>query len=74
MSFFKNLFGSKKKVFTEEEFISSYDLKSKAIEGVLGKMEDMVGHAVIPFEIGGAVECIIFQSISKEPVLRQWNY
>jgi len=60
MSFFKNLFGSKKKVFTDEEFTSSYELKSKAIEGVLGKMEDMVGHAIIPFEIGGAVDMYYF--------------
>lgn len=60
MSFFKKLFGSKKKVFTDEEFETSYELKSEAIEKVLGKMEGMVGHAIIPFEIGGAVDMYYF--------------
>lgn len=60
MNFFKNLFGSKKKVFTEEEFISNYKLKSEAIEKVLGKMENMIGHAIIPFEVGGAVDMYYF--------------
>jgi hypothetical protein len=60
MNFFKNLFGSKKKDFTEEEFISNYKLKSEAIEKVLGKMENMIGHAIIPFEVGGAVDMYYF--------------
>lgn len=60
MNFFKNLFGSKKKTFTEEEFISNYNLKSEAIEKVLGKMENMIGHAIIPFEVGGAVDMYYF--------------
>jgi len=60
MSFFKKLFGSKKKVFTDEQFMESYELKSKAIEGVLGPMENMVGHAIIPFDIGGTVDMYYF--------------
>lgn len=60
MNFLKNLFGSKKKIFTEEEFISNYKLKSEAIEKVLGKMENMIGHAIIPFEVGGAVDMYYF--------------
>jgi hypothetical protein len=65
MNFFKNLFGSKKKVFTEEEFISNYKLKSEAIEKVLGKMENVIGHAIIPFEVGGAVDMYYFSEHIK---------
>ena len=42
--------------FTEEEFEKHYEMKSKGLEEVLGKSNDLVGHAIIPFEIGGAVD------------------
>src|ERR1043166_4073498 len=42
--------------FTDEEFEKHYKLKSQALEKVLGKSHDLVGHAIIPFEVGGAVD------------------
>ncbi|SRR5579871_3524768 len=42
-----------------------WDARVTAIEGVLGKSEDVVGHAVIPFqfggEMGGAADIIYFR-------------
>lgn len=61
MNFFKRLFGKKgKKEFTEEEYEKDYELKSKGLEAVLGKMHGLVGHAIIPFAIGGAVDMYYF--------------
>ena len=44
------------KEFTDDEFDKHYELKSKGLEKILGKSHDLVGHAIIPFEIGGAVD------------------
>jgi hypothetical protein len=44
------------KEFTDEEFDEHYEMKSKALEDILGKSHNLVGHAIIPFEIGGAVD------------------
>ncbi len=63
MSFFKNLFGgNKKREFTEEELNTDYELKTKGLENLLGKMHDIVGHAIIPFEIGGTVDMYYFNN------------
>jgi len=64
MSFLKRLFGKKErpveKEFTEEEHEKDYGLKSKGLENILGKMHALVGHAIIPFSVGGAVDMYYF--------------
>ena len=42
-----------------EEF---YDAKHAALERVLGPMDNIVGHAVIPFFVGGALDIYYFSS------------
>jgi hypothetical protein len=60
MGFWNKLFGKKKenapKQFTPEEWDKHYEQKSAGLENVLGKSLDLVGHAIIPFEMGGAVD------------------
>lgn len=46
--------------FTEKEYELNYAQKLKGLEKVLGKMHDLVGHAIIPFAIGGAVDLYYF--------------
>ena len=72
MSFFKNLFGGKSKEvevatreFTEEEFDQDYTLKKEGLENVLGEIHPMVGHAIIPFSVGGTVDMYYFQNHIK---------
>ena len=52
MGFLNRLFGKKEtpieKEFTEEEHEKDYELKSEGLENVLGKMHNLVGHAIIP--------------------------
>jgi len=69
MSFFKKLFSGQKKKeevdipsekFSQEQYDKDYELKEKGLENVLGEMYGMVGHAIIPFEIGGAVDMYYF--------------
>ena len=67
MSIFKKLFGGKKKEeplpeqeFSQEQYDRDYEEKSKGLEHVLGKMHDLVGHAIIPFSVGGAVDMYYF--------------
>ncbi|MEM6516611.1 MAG: suppressor of fused domain protein [Bacteroidota bacterium] len=69
MGFLKRLFGKKevevKKEFTEEEHEKDYELKSEGLENLLGKMHNLVGHAIIPFAIGGAVDMYYFPNHIK---------
>jgi hypothetical protein len=62
MGFFSKLFGKKEtpKEFTEEELSRNYEEKKEGLERVLGKMNDMVGHAIIPFELGGTLDMYYF--------------
>jgi hypothetical protein len=67
MSFFKKLFGGQKKEepipeqeFSQEQYDKDYEEKEKGLEDVLGKMYGMVGHAIIPFSVGGAVDMYYF--------------
>ena len=62
MNIFKKLFGKKEspKEFTEEEYEKDYELKMAGLESILGKSYDLVGHAIIPFDIGGAVDMYYF--------------
>ncbi len=69
MNFLKRLFGKSKKPvtkeFTEQEHELDYELKSQGLENVLGKMHDLVGHAIIPFSVGGAVDMYYFPNHIK---------
>lgn len=64
MSFFKKIFGKadkpEPKEFTEQDYELDYELKSKGLENVLGKMHHLVGHAIVPFAVGGAVDMYYF--------------
>ncbi|MDJ0851377.1 MAG: hypothetical protein QNK04_23630 [Myxococcota bacterium] len=42
--------------FSQEEAERHYEAKKVALENVLGPMHDVVGHALIPFEIGGPTD------------------
>jgi hypothetical protein len=46
--------------FSDEEYERHYEAKEAALERILGPMHDMVGHAIIPFQIGGAVDMYYF--------------
>src|SRR5665647_1653385 len=48
------------KKFSQEEYDKDYQLKERGLENVLGEMYGMVGHAIIPFELGGAVDMYYF--------------
>ncbi|MGV8993502.1 MAG: suppressor of fused domain protein [Flavobacterium sp.] len=72
MSFLKNLFGKKSnevalptREFSEEESTADYELKMEGLEHLLGKSHGMVGHAIIPFSIGGAVDMYYFPNHLK---------
>lgn len=60
--FLKKLFPQKAtpKEFTNEELEQDYELKKAGLEYVLGKSHELVGHAVVPFELGGAVDMYYF--------------
>ncbi len=68
MGFFKKLFGGKKEEpipeqeFSQEQYDRDYEEKAKGLEDVLGKMHGLVGHAIIPFSVGGAVDMYYFPS------------
>lgn len=69
MNFLKKLLGKSvkpvPKEFTDQEYELDYELKSRGLENVLGKMHDLVGHAIIPFAIGGAVDMYYFPNHIK---------
>lgn len=67
MSFFKNLFNKKdqnsavsEKELAEQQEAKNYEQKVAALEQVLGKMHDTVGHSIIPFALGGSVDMYYF--------------
>lgn len=51
--------------FSDEEWNLDYEQKEKGLEYVLGKMHNLVGHAIIPFSIGGAVDMYYFPNHIK---------
>lgn len=71
MNFLKKLFGRKKKQeplqveFTDEQYEEDYENKKAGLEYVLGPMHDLVGHAIIPFQVGGAVDMYYFPNHIK---------
>lgn len=74
-NWFKRVFGKSKELLNEDEPIKDgfsesdyeidYDLKTEGLEHVLGKMHNLVGHAIIPFEIGGNVDMYYFTNHIK---------
>ncbi|MBN1764263.1 MAG: suppressor of fused domain protein [Sedimentisphaerales bacterium] len=60
--FLKKLFGKKKNEpeFTDEEYDKHYEAKCQALEKILGPQYEYVGHAIIPFQIGGTVDMYYF--------------
>jgi hypothetical protein len=62
MGFLSKILGKKQKIeeISEDKLNEFYLLKEKAMEDVLGKMLGFVGHAIIPFQIGGAVDMYYF--------------
>jgi len=46
--------------FTDDQWDKSYAEKQEGLERVLGKMHDMVGHAIIPFDVGGSLDIYYF--------------
>jgi hypothetical protein len=60
MSFLSNLFGKSQNEPTQEQLDNYYQLKQKGIENILGDMHNIVGHAIIPFEVGGADDMYYF--------------
>jgi hypothetical protein len=69
MNFFKKLFGksgkTEPKEFTEQEYELDYERKTQGLEKVLGKIHDLVGHAIIPFSVGGTVDMYYFPNHIK---------
>lgn len=61
LSKFKKIFDKKQKPqFTDEQYEKHYELKKQGLERVLGEMYHLVGHAIIPFQVGGAVDMYYF--------------
>lgn len=52
----------KKEDFTAERWEEYQETKQKALEKILGPMDDTVWHAIIPFQVGGAVDMYCFSS------------
>jgi hypothetical protein len=72
LNFFKKLFGKKENLpeeleqkFSDKEHERDYELKSKGLQEVLGKMHPLVGHAIIPFDVGGAADMYYFPNHIK---------
>lgn len=53
-------FEQSRPIFTDQEYSLHYELKKIGLERILGKMDEMVGHAVIPFQVGGPVDMYRF--------------
>jgi hypothetical protein len=49
-----------KSKFSDEQYSQDYEAKEKALARILGPMHNLVGHAIIPFQIGGAVDMYYF--------------
>jgi len=69
MSFIRNLFSkTKSKSCTDEELDQFYLDKDKALGESLGKQAPSVGHAIISFEVGGAVDMYYYHHRNKGTV------
>jgi len=52
----------KRKRFGDERWEEHYEAKKTALEEILGLMDNVVGHSLIPFVIGGALDMYYFSS------------
>lgn len=48
--------------FDNAEYEQDYEAKKAALERILGPMHDSVYHAIIPYQLGGAVDMYMFTS------------
>lgn len=62
------LFGRKRKDFSAERMEEYDKAKKAALERILGPMDDVVGHAIIPFYVGGAVDMYYFSKYMEGTV------
>ena len=62
MSFLKKIFNRKNRTWTDEELDKFYLEKDDALERALGKQTPTVGHAIIGFEVGGAVDMYYYHN------------
>lgn len=61
LKFIKKLLGrAGRESFSQEEHELYDELKQAALESVLGSMHGLVGHAIIPFQVGGATDMYYF--------------
>ena len=61
MGFFSDLFKKLKvEKISDEKLDAFFHEKEEAMKMILGEMYDQVGHAIIPFQIGGAVDMYYF--------------
>ncbi|MEL6562559.1 MAG: suppressor of fused domain protein [Bacteroidota bacterium] len=65
MNLFKKLFGKKDRELSEEELEQFYLNKDEALEKALGKQAPVVGHAIISFPVGGAVDMYYYPHKTK---------
>ncbi|MCL5273614.1 MAG: suppressor of fused domain protein [Chloroflexi bacterium] len=57
----KKLFGKNTNPrFSSVQYEQHYELKKQGLEKILGQMHHLVGHAIIPFQVGGAVDMYYF--------------
>jgi len=61
---FSKLFNEKlfKKNISVKDEDKFYEEKEKGLENILGKPEGLVGHAIIPFDVGGAVDMYYYSN------------
>lgn len=52
----------KLKMFSDDEYDQHFKLKKAGPERVLGRMHNTVKHAIIPFQVGGAMDIYYFSS------------
>ncbi len=65
MNLFGKLFQKKNNELTDQEPDLFYNAKDKSLEEVLGQSTLKVGHAIIPFEAGGAVDMYYYHHPTK---------
>ncbi|HVU54644.1 MAG TPA: suppressor of fused domain protein [Puia sp.] len=65
MNLFKKLFGKKETPRDMAAEERHYELKEAGLEKVLGPSHPLVGHAIIPFEVGGAVDMYYYPNHIK---------
>jgi hypothetical protein len=58
----KRLFGNKSQrtEFSADDYNRYHELKTQGLERILGPIYELVGHAIVPFQIGGAVDMYYF--------------